>query len=220
MLPRFFIACLPRSKCLDFMAAVPIWVDFGGQENKVSNCFHCLPFICHEVMRLDAMILVSWMLSFKPAFSLSSFTFIQRLSAIRVVLSAYLRLLIFLPTILIPACVSSSLAFHMMYSACKLNKQYDNIQLWGTPFPICNQSAVPYPVLTVASWPAYRFLRRQVGWSWYSQLLKNFPQFVLIHTVKGFGVVNKGVIDIFMELLLSLWSSGCWQFDLWFLWLF
>ena len=35
---------------------------------------------------------------------------------------------------------------------------------------------------------------------WYSQLLKNFPQFVLIHTVKGFGVVNRGVIDIFMEL--------------------
>ena len=34
----------------------------------------------------------------------------------------------------------------------------------------------------------------------YSHLLKNFPQFVLIHTVKGFGVVNRGVIDIFMEL--------------------
>ena len=44
----------------------------------------------------------------------------------------------------------------------KLNKQGDNIQPWYTPFPIWNQSAVPYPVLTVASWPAYRFLRRQV----------------------------------------------------------
>ena len=167
MLPMFFIACLPRSKCFDFMAAVTIWVDFGGQENKVSHCFHCLPFICHEVMRLDAMILVSWMLSFKPDFSLSSFTFIKRLfvsllCAIRVVLSAYLRLLIFLPAILIPDCASFSLAFHMMYSTCKLNKPDDNIQLWGTAFSICNQSAVPYPVLTVASWPAYRFLRRQI----------------------------------------------------------
>ena len=84
-------------------------------------------------MGVDAMILVFWMLSFKAAFSLSSFTLLKRLfsssslSAIRVVLSAYLRLLIFLPEILILACDSSSLAFHMMYFAQKLNKQGDNI---------------------------------------------------------------------------------------------
>ena len=48
-------------------------------------------------------------------------------TGLRVVSSAYLRLLIFLPAILIPACVSSSLAFRMMYSAYKLNKQGDNI---------------------------------------------------------------------------------------------
>ena len=78
--------------------------------------------------------------------------------------SAYLRLLIFLPAILIPACVSSSLAFLMMYSAYKLNKQGDNIQPWHTPFLIWSQS-VPCPVLTVASWPAYRFLKRQIRWS-------------------------------------------------------
>ena len=40
----------------------------------------------------------------------------------------------------------------MMYSAYKLNKQGDNIQPWPTPFPIWNQSVVPCPVLTVASW--------------------------------------------------------------------
>ena len=50
------------------------------------------------------------------------------LSDIRVVSSAYLRLLIFLPAILIPVCVSSSPAFCMTYSAYKLNKQSDNIQ--------------------------------------------------------------------------------------------
>ena len=72
------------------------------------------------------LILASWMLSFKPAFSLS-YTFFKRLfsssllSAIRVVPSAYLRLLIFLPAILILACASSSLAFLTMYSAYKLN---------------------------------------------------------------------------------------------------
>ena len=61
------------------------------------------------------------------------------LSARRVVSSAYLRLLIFLPAILIPACASSSPAFLMMYSAYKLNKQGDSIQPWRTPFPIWNQ---------------------------------------------------------------------------------
>ena len=107
----------------------------------------------------DAMILVFWMLSFKPTFSLSSFTFIKRLfsssslSAIRVVSSAYLRLLIFLPAILIPAYASSSPVFLMMYSAYKLNKQGDNIQPWCTPFPIWNQSIVPCPVLLLPDLP-------------------------------------------------------------------
>ena len=69
------------------------------------------PSICHEVTGPDAMILVFWMLSFKPTFPLSPFTFIKRffssslLSALRVVSYAYLRLLIFLPAILISACV-------------------------------------------------------------------------------------------------------------------
>ena len=55
--------------------------------------------------------------------------------------------------------------FLMMYSAYKLNKQGDNIQPWCTPFPIWNQSVLPCPFLTVASWPAYRFLKRQARWS-------------------------------------------------------
>ena len=77
------------------MAEITICSDFGAQRNKVWHCFHCLPSISHEVMGEDAMILVFWMLSFKPTFSLSSFTFIKRLfsssslSAIRVVSSAY-----------------------------------------------------------------------------------------------------------------------------------
>ena len=35
---------------------------------------------------------------------------------------------------------------------------------------------------------------------WYSHLLKNFPQFIVIHTVKGFGIVNKPEIDVFLEV--------------------
>ena len=109
------------------------------------------------------------MLSLKPAFSLSSFTFIKRLlsssslSTIRMVSSAYLRLLIFLPAILIPACASSSPAFRMMYSAFKLNSRVT--QPWHTSFPIYNQKVVPCLVLNIASWSAYRFLRRQIRWS-------------------------------------------------------
>ena len=73
-------------------------------------------------------------LKFKSAFSLSSFTFIKKLfsssslSSIKLVLSAYLRLLIFHLVILIVACESSSSAFHIMSSTYKLNKQGDNIQ--------------------------------------------------------------------------------------------
>ena len=122
-------------------------------------------------MGLDAMTLAFWILSFKPVFSLSSFTLIRRffsfsfLSAIRVVSSAYLRLLIFLPAILISASDLSRAAFLMIYYAYKLNKQGDNIQPCLTPFPVLNQSVVPCKGLTVASWLAYRFLRRQVRWS-------------------------------------------------------
>ena len=79
--------------------------------------------------------------------------------------SAYLRLLIFLPPILILACASSYPLFLMLYSAYKLNKQGDNIQPWCTPFPIWNQSVVPCPVLTVSTCPTYKFLKRQVRWS-------------------------------------------------------
>jgi len=83
--------------------------------------------------------------------------------------SEYLRLLKFLLVILIPACTSSSPAFLMMYSAYKLNNHDDNIQPWCTPFLIWIQSVVPCPVLTVASWPAYRFLRKRGQLVWYSE---------------------------------------------------
>ena len=73
--------------------------------------------------------------------------------------------MILLPIILILACASSSPAFLMMYSTYKLNKQGNNIQPWCTAFPIWNQSVISCPVWTVASWPAYRFLKRQVKWS-------------------------------------------------------
>ena len=172
MLSRLVITFLPRSKRL-----LISWLQSHSAvileppKIKSDTISTVSPSISHEVMGPDAIIFVFWMLSFKPTFSLSSFTFFKRLFsssllyAIRGISSAYLRLLIFLPAILTPACASSSPVFLMMYSVYKLNKQGDNIQPWCTPFPIWNQSVVPYPVLNVASWPAYRFLKRQVKWS-------------------------------------------------------
>ena len=159
------IAFLSRSKCL-FISWLqsPSAVILEPKKTKSFTVSIVSPSICHEVMQPNTMILVFWMLSFKQVFSLSSFTFIKRLyitfllSAIRVMSSAHLSLLLFLLAVLIPACASSSLAFQMTYSAYKSNKQGDNIQ----PFPIWNQLIVPCPVVTVASWPAYKFLRRQV----------------------------------------------------------
>ena len=100
-----------------------------------------------------------------------------------------------------------------MCSAHELNKQGDNIQPWHTPFPIWNQSVVPCPILTVASWPAYRFLRRQVRWSGIPVSLRIFP-FVVFPTVKDFGVINKAKVDVFwnslafsmIQHMLEIWS--------------
>ena len=136
------------------------------------------PSLCHKVMGPYAMIFAFWTLSFKPAFSLSFFTFIKRLfsssllSAIRVVSSVYLRILIFLPAILIPACASHPAQHFARWTLHMLNKQGDNT--WHIPFPIWNQSIVPCLVLTVASLPAYIFLKRQKKVVWYSHILKNF----------------------------------------------
>ena len=154
-LSRFVIAFFPRS-----MHLLISWLQSPSAvilEPLNVKCFHCFPIYLPWSSFFEC-----WVLSqlFHSSFSLFSFTFIKRLfsssllSAIRVVSSPHLRLLIFLPVILISACASSSPAFHMIYSAYKLNKQGDNIQPWHTPFPILNQFIFPCPVLTVASWLA------------------------------------------------------------------
>ena len=137
------------------MTAVTICSDFEVKKIKSATVSTISPSICHEVIGLAAMILVFRMLSFKPTFSLSSFAFIRRLfsssllSAIRVVSSAYLRLLTFLLAILIPACASSSPAFHMMCSAYKLDNRVTTysldilLSLFGTSL----LSHVQFPLL-------------------------------------------------------------------------
>ena len=103
MLSRFVIAFFPRSKRLLIswlQSASPVTLE--PKKIKTATISTLSPSIFQEVIGLDVMILVIWMWSFKPAFSLSSFSFIKRLFSSSL-LSA-IRLLIFSPAILIPAC--------------------------------------------------------------------------------------------------------------------
>ena len=116
-LSTLVIAFLPRSKCLLISwLRSPFAVILEPKKIKSVTVSIVSPSIYHKVMGPDAMILVFGMLSYKPAFSLSSFTFIKRLFCSSLLLplvvsSAYLRLLIFCLAILIPACAYSSPAF-------------------------------------------------------------------------------------------------------------
>ena len=152
VLSRFVIAFLPRNKhLLISQLQSPSAVILEPKKRKSVTISPCSPSICHEVMEQDAMISVFWMLSFMPTFLLSSFTFIKRLftsfslSAIRMVSSAYLRLLIFLPAILIPALASSSPKFYMIFLH-KVKEAGDSMQPCSTPFSILNQPVVSYKI--------------------------------------------------------------------------
>ena len=111
---------------------------------KSIHCWHFLPIYlpwsdrtrCHDLSLLNV--------EFEPAFSLSFFTLIKRLfssfllslSAIWVVSSAYPDVVYISPGSLDSSGASSSPAFHMMPSACKLDKQGDSMQPWCTLFPV------------------------------------------------------------------------------------
>ena len=113
-LSKFVIPVLPRSKCLLISwlwSPSALVLEPRKIKSVTTSTFSSTAY--HEVMGLDAVVLVFWLLSFKPAFSLSSFMLIKRvfsccsLYVIRVVSSTYLRLLIFLLAILIPVCDSA-----------------------------------------------------------------------------------------------------------------
>ena len=110
----------------------------------------------------------------------------------------YLRLLIFLPAILIPAWASSSLVFPIMYSADKVKVHISRVTIYSLDV-LLSRFVGPCPVLTVASGPAYKYSQEADRVAWYSHIFKNFPQFVVIHTVKGFSVVNEEEVNVFLE---------------------
>ena len=153
------------------MAIVTVCSDFGAQGNKICHCFQTPLFAVKWWDPMSGSLffeccILSDLIHSTLSPSSRGFWVPLPFMPLRVISCIYLRLLTFLPAIIISTCDSSNPAFHMMYSAYKLNKQCDNIQPWCTPFLILNQPepVVPCPVLTVASWPAYRFLKRQVRW--------------------------------------------------------
>ena len=134
------------------MAAVTVCSNFGAQENKVSHCFHffpiCLPWSdgtgCHD--------LSFWKLSFKSTLSLSSFIFIKRLFssslllAIMVVSSAYLRLFIFLPAILIPFQLVLHSAWHFTRCTLHIYERDLSNYIEQPPFPGQQTILVSFPL--------------------------------------------------------------------------
>ena len=170
VLSKFVLTFLPRSKhLLISWLQAPSAVVFEPKKIKSVTISIVSPSICHEVMGQAVMILVFRILSFKPAFSL--FHLHQK--------ALYFRFAFFHKCGVICICevidislgnLDSSLCFIQSGIShdvlwVKLNKQGDNIQPSHPHFPVWNQSVVLCPVLTVASQPAYRFLRRQVRWS-------------------------------------------------------
>ena len=117
-------------------------------------------------------------------------------SAVRVVSSAYLRLFIFLQVIFILVCESSSLAFHMMYSIYLSRMTVYSLDVLLSPF-----GTSPLFQVCFCCFLTCIQVTQKAGNVWYSHLFKNFPQFVVFHTVKGFGIVDETEIVIFLEFL-------------------
>ena len=125
-----------------------------------------------------------------------------------------MRLLLFLLAILILPCDSSSPVFHMMYSACKLNKQGDSIQPWHIPFQFWTSPMFHVSVSDCCFLTCIQVSQEAGKVVWYSHVFKNLPQFVVIHTVEGFRIVNEAEVDVFLKFpyffydprVLAIWS--------------
>ena len=207
MLSRSILAFLLRSKHLliSWLQSTN-YSDFGNQENKVYYCV-CFPFYLpwsEYAVILIFFFFLCWALSQLFQSPLSPST---RDSFVPLCFLPYgwCHLHIwgywyFSREILIPACDSSSPAFCMMYSAYKLNKQGDDIQPWHTPFPILYQSVGSISCSNCCFLTCIQLSQEAGDIMWHSHILKNFPQFVVIHTVEAFSIVKEAELDVFLEL--------------------
>ena len=118
-----------------------------------------------------------------------------------------------------PTVSSSVIPFSSHLQSFPASGSFQMSQFFASGGPILKQSIVPCLILTTASWPAYRFLRRQVRWSgipisWriFYKLYPHSPKLKCSPWSRNSWFSG--------TLLLFLWSNGCWQFKLWFLCLF
>ena len=148
------------------MDAITIRSDFRAQEDKACHCFHSFHFL-FAIKWGDQMPWSScfWMLSFRPAFSVFSFTVIMRLFSssslsplkwyhLRIWCCCYFCQQSWFQLVIHPVWCLAWRALHVSYRSC--------MRISCTLFPIWNQSVVPRPVLTVADWSTCSFLWSQV----------------------------------------------------------
>ena len=191
MLSRLVIAFFPRSKhLLISWQQSPSVVILEPSKIKSVTVSIASPYICHQVMGLDAMILVFWMLSFKPTFWLSSFTFIKRLfssllSAVRVVSSNCMPEVIAIS----PGNLDSSLCFiqpSVSHDVLCIEVKHAGWQYTALTYffpdlePVCCSMSS-----SNCCFLAYIEISQEAGQMvWYSHLFNNFPQFVVNHKVQ------------------------------------
>ena len=176
------------------MAAVTVYRDFGAQENKVCQFllfpllfamkwWNCTPW---------SEFFECW-LSSQPFHSAISPSSRDSLVPLHFLLSKLYHLTLFMSfAVLITACGPAR-----YFTGCALYRSYISRM---TMYSFLNFQPVCFSMSgSVASWPAYRFLKREIKWPGIP-ISKKFPQFIVIHTVKGFNVVDKTEVDVFLEL--------------------
>ena len=172
------------------MAAVTVHSDFRAQEEEVCHYFHLFP-VC-----LCAMILVFWMLSFKPAFSLASFTLIKRLFSSSL-LSAIKSGIIHISEVVdvSPAYLDSILQLiqpGISHDVLSLFVKQTGWQQTALSYSFLNPEPISCSIQgsNCCFMTCIQVSQKTGKMIWYSHLSKSFPQFVMIHTVKGFSVVD------------------------------
>ena len=162
------------------MTAVTICSDFGAWENKICHRFHFFPIYlpwndgtrCHDLCFLNIALsqLFHSLLSLSSIGSLVPLHFLPlEWYHLHMWGCWYFSWQSWFQLVLQPAQYFTWCTLHVSYTS-----MVTGLQPWPSPFPILNQSVVPYPVLTFASWPAYRFHRRQIRWSGISISLRIF----------------------------------------------
>ena len=208
----------------NFMAAVTIAVILEPKKRKSVTISTFSPSICHEVMGQDLFFFFP-IFSSKLALSLSSFTCIKGLFSSSS-LSAVRKNNISEVVNVSPISLGSSLYLiqrGISHDVLSVQIKQTGLQQTALSYSFFNPEPISCSIQDYNGCflTCIQDSQETDNMVSYSHLFKSFPQFIMIHTVKGFGIGNEIEVDVFSGIpYLSLWSSECWPFDLWFLFLF